>query len=295
MSEAKGLPKDDPFWSNLPSATFDWHITKDVPDILYHYTTQQGLISIVTRAELWATKIQYMNDSTEFRLAKILATDRINKRLQEEKNPETREKLLKLDEASGSPNLNVFVACFCEEGDLLSQWRGYSGNHGFSIGVEGKRLAQNTNSEGFTFARCIYDQDLQSQIIDEGITAALEKTDPYYWFSFNNFLSKVGALFKNALFHEEREWRLVSGMTSVMHEKVGFRPGRSTINPYLAVPLGLKAESVINHIIVGPCPHMELSENSVSMLLLKQEIQKKKVGIGLSADTRRSDVPFRNW
>jgi hypothetical protein len=27
---------------------------------------------------------------------------------------------------SGLGDINIFVACFCEDGDLLSQWRGYS-------------------------------------------------------------------------------------------------------------------------------------------------------------------------
>jgi hypothetical protein len=35
------------------------------PDPLYHYTTQAGLLSIIKTGELWATKVQYMNDSTK--------------------------------------------------------------------------------------------------------------------------------------------------------------------------------------------------------------------------------------
>lgn len=45
------------------------------PDILYHYTTQEGLLGILKAKQepldqragvvLWATKIQYMNDASE--------------------------------------------------------------------------------------------------------------------------------------------------------------------------------------------------------------------------------------
>lgn len=30
----------------------------------------------------------------------------------------------------------MFVACFCESGDLLSQWRGYGSDHGYAIEFE---------------------------------------------------------------------------------------------------------------------------------------------------------------
>lgn len=45
------------------------HFEKSPPDVLFHYTGQAGLVGIVEKAELWATKIQYMNDATEFGLA----------------------------------------------------------------------------------------------------------------------------------------------------------------------------------------------------------------------------------
>src|ERR1700716_1658382 len=52
---------------------FAEHFEKLPPDILYHYTGQIGLLGIIEQAELWATKIQYMNDATEFGLALRLA------------------------------------------------------------------------------------------------------------------------------------------------------------------------------------------------------------------------------
>jgi len=36
------------------------------PKILYHYTSQDGLIGILKDRNLWASKIHYMNDSKEF-------------------------------------------------------------------------------------------------------------------------------------------------------------------------------------------------------------------------------------
>ncbi len=39
------------------------------PELLYHYTTQEGLLGIFDTQEIWATHIRYLNDKTrEFRI-----------------------------------------------------------------------------------------------------------------------------------------------------------------------------------------------------------------------------------
>jgi hypothetical protein len=53
--------------------TFTEQFERVPPDTLYHYTGPTGLVGIVQKEELWATKIQYMNDATEFGLAIRLA------------------------------------------------------------------------------------------------------------------------------------------------------------------------------------------------------------------------------
>jgi hypothetical protein len=96
------------------SQTFASHIAMDVPEILYHYTTQQGLLEIVRGSQLWATKVQYMDDSTEFRLAKILASRQLKKRLEQETDPIIKKKIQALNEISGSPNLNILSPVFAK-------------------------------------------------------------------------------------------------------------------------------------------------------------------------------------
>lgn len=39
------------------------------PEILYHYTTQDGLLGIIKNWEIWASHTQYLNDAMEFHLA----------------------------------------------------------------------------------------------------------------------------------------------------------------------------------------------------------------------------------
>jgi hypothetical protein len=39
----------------------------EIPETLYHYTTQDGLLGILKDQSLWATHILYLNDSMEMR------------------------------------------------------------------------------------------------------------------------------------------------------------------------------------------------------------------------------------
>ena len=51
------------------------------PEILYHYTSQDGLIGMLNTKTIWASKIHYLNDSKEFALALDLASDELTKRI----------------------------------------------------------------------------------------------------------------------------------------------------------------------------------------------------------------------
>src|SRR5215469_16252150 len=79
--------------ANLISSKFSEFQCSPPPDCLYHYTDQLGLLGIIEKRELWATKVQYMNDSTEFGLAVELAKTRIKARMQRTK-PQRGEELL---------------------------------------------------------------------------------------------------------------------------------------------------------------------------------------------------------
>ena len=50
------------------------------PEILYHYTTQEGLLGIIKDKVIWATHTQYLNDQAEFSYALRLAEEEISRR-----------------------------------------------------------------------------------------------------------------------------------------------------------------------------------------------------------------------
>ncbi len=98
--------------------------------VLYHYTTQAGLLGILNSREIWATHTQYLNDHREFLYALDIFREELgalasqNGDVQQAKCIQGMRDVLQ-DELSG---VNVCVASFSEESDSLSQWRAYAGN-----------------------------------------------------------------------------------------------------------------------------------------------------------------------
>ncbi len=120
----------------------------------------------------------------------------------------------------------TFVSCFSEEGDLLSQWRGYADDgKGLSIGFN-KDLLLTLDIGGYNyfFKKVIYDIETQSeyvknQILDlvnayKNIEDEIDIPSHLYDFLFDVCLRistfrNDSPFFKNHAFSEEKEWRLI--------------------------------------------------------------------------------------
>lgn len=105
------------------------------PSIIYHYTTISGLIGIVTHNELWASDCQFLNDGTELNYARNIFFDEVQKL--------NLNQIQGIDYYVAGPSLNdfrIFITCFCENNDLLSQWRGYGIDQGYALGFDINQL-----------------------------------------------------------------------------------------------------------------------------------------------------------
>ena len=269
----------------------------EIPDYVYHYTTQDGLLGILKDKKIWMTKIQYLNDSSEFSLAievliKTLTKLGIDPQSLYQKafgkiKSQTDFNSLIIKSLTTSP---VYVASFSEEGDLLSQWRGYSeGNFAYSIKISGARLKAYSNKipDG-TFAKCEYLPEKHTSIIEEFVSEKIQQNLSDLLFAIMSDFLNIAPFIKHPGFHEEKEWRLaiqVSKDKSRFMESV--RKGSSMLIPYIEEAIYSPNASEIEGIIVGPCPHPELSIESVKSALIKFEIADCVV--------TKSSIPYRNW
>lgn len=198
---------------------------------LFHYTSLQGLLGIVESRSLWLTEVHYLNDAAELRHLADLMDSMIRRRL-ETNTRDDQSILLQLSEwlkLRMSHGPLIFVGSFSEEGNLLSQWRGYCPHgKGVSIGFYPDSLVDCAGKQGYQVGRCIYDSDSQHRVAERVLDAMLtlasaqgpsnEKhpTQSYYdaFAEAEPIFIKIAALIKHGAFHEENEWRLVSPVHS---------------------------------------------------------------------------------
>jgi hypothetical protein len=130
--------------------------SRRVPEELHHYTSVEGLKGILDSGQIWATHTGYLNDSQEIFYGRDLALEEI--RSVTDRAVMSNAMLHRVEKAvpEGIPGAELYVACFCEQGDLLSQWRGYGGRgSGYSIRLRPK---------GMVFARLPWKMCLLAQV-----------------------------------------------------------------------------------------------------------------------------------
>jgi hypothetical protein len=148
------------------------HINKPIPTTLWHYTSFNALLGIVSSKKIWATEYRFLNDREEFSHARKLAQELVEEQSEfigkEFPARYVLHQTVNLAFNTGhlhDERLRIMVASFSEEGDQLSQWRGYAGNStGVSIGLDLRAIRPPLETgTTVTFAPCIYkDADKRS-------------------------------------------------------------------------------------------------------------------------------------
>jgi len=257
---------------------------------LYHYTSLSGMMGIVEKRNFWASDIRYLNDSEELTHIESWLQGEIIERVQQSNT--FQEVLMQFREWLRE-RLNygpmVFVGCFTENGNLLSQWRGYCPHgQGVSIGFDPTKLVKRASLNSFAIGKCIYDRvtksELAKKVIDAVISASQKsgESDKYhpsqsYYAIFAEMelqLLRIAALIKAESFKEEAEWRLVSQpLSSYVEPEIKFREGSSMLIPYMELPLVDDNKKIeMEHIFVGPTPTMNLSVDSVRRYLSREAV-----------------------
>jgi hypothetical protein len=275
-------------------------------ELLYHYTSFEAFANIITKSELWASHIRYLNDTSEQRVMWELLKGRIEDRLSSADKAE-RERLNEaLAVVEAPPEVGVYISSFCkDDGNRLSQWRGYSAGCGVSIGfkLSGLKSYCKALTDGpwknppFCSATATlspvhylnptgpYDPPkelLTDSFLGIGPDFGLGRKDeasirlPYS-------LSLLAASLKHSAFSEENEWRII--LSGIMPpDWLKFRMRKSLPVPYVAFSIGEKISPLISKVVVGPQPHKEETMEAVKMMVQSTSIE--VVG---------SDTPYRDW
>lgn len=309
-------------------------MSESEPDILYHYTGETALISIISgkgahspTSSIWASDALFQNDSMELLEGRAPLRQALEYFIEERSaDPKFRfdgtsthnlrdavkyfsDYLNEFENGPTRPH-RVFVSCFCEDPDLLSQWRSY-GQGGYSIGFD-RRLLATSVPEGFEVP---HDADFYSRPVPPrvrsvvytttGVRTALEDEVNEIlgpsggalrgWQSYGQ-LSVLLALarIKNLAFESEKEWRLIYvqrggiiGWSNMSYKQSDFRPpaearsGPNSVVPFIKMQF---PKSAIRSIRVGPG-----GDKKLRLLAIERICE----GLELDVEITSSEVPYR--
>jgi hypothetical protein len=201
-----------------------------LPRHLWHYTDAIGFHGIVKSGALRASHFAFLNDSREFVYGHELTIATLRRSIRLASIPEQAQRLRAildrvLEESSFA---SIWVACFSEVADDLSQWRSYGGSADrYAIGFEPRALRKMGLAirDEFSFTwyqasgpeRIIYDRHDQVEFVRAVLECAdlvAADTGAYSEYAVADLLLQQLVMFKSDAFSVEREWRLSVNATS---------------------------------------------------------------------------------
>jgi hypothetical protein len=282
-------------------------------NLLWHYTTPEGLIGIIESNSLWATDIFYLNDSEEFMIGIKIARD-IIKQKKFLLGGEQKERLRRFDTdlsfIGPDHKRPVYVCSLSKAENELSQWIAYCRGGGFSIGFPHQGLIDAIQDQHFDLKECIYDVNKQKRII---INLIKSKVMPYVQnpgqfsktpctkqelsskvcegsIQFLWELFSICPILKHPSYEREEELRLVfdhkytfeKGKNNKNKIKPKFRNKNGLIIPYICIRLP-KNEDFWKQIriIIGPTKYEKELKHSVHTLF-KNKDYKTDISITVS-------------
>jgi hypothetical protein len=285
---------------------------------LYHYCSNSSFVSIISTKEIWASDFSLANDFMEGKWVREVFQRHCADR--EVRSGEQGQLVQHLNAVLDLANAAGF--CMSEEGDLLSQWRGYADDGtGVAIGFSKEYLEhlgslKRDRNDAFnaSLTKVEYDLNAQKRVIGEILDPILklvsegalrahtilsiisedEKTAQNKKFAqmlhrFILFFFHLYSL-KNPAFAEEREWRIISHILKIKNSEgqkelldVEFRALRDRVVRYRRIALEDLSEKIVDEIVLGP--KNITSEEIVGQLLEKNGWKEVKI--------RRSSASYR--
>lgn len=253
---------------------------------LYHYCTAEAFVSIIRYRSIWLSSLTLSNDTLEGRLVSRTIMELAR---EDDLDLHTLQRL----EQSIAIIEEMFDGlgfCLSEDGDLLSQWRGYADDaRGLSIGFSQaylEKLSQLNEEQklpNFTLQKVVYDPEAHKaelsptytelrKLIDDGVfrnpgisslldtrsgdeiraqKLIFDQANQKLFIKLFELYPKIFKL-KAPAFREEREWRLVSSLIKNVDHDCDYRNAAGRIVPFRSFNLINIDVPAIDEVILGP-------------------------------------------
>jgi hypothetical protein len=264
----------------------------DAPQELFHYTSLDGACGIIQTKSLHLTKVAYLNDLSELSLAIELFRHVAQEMLPSIAAADLRRLISKTaDQLTSFARTNICVASFCEDRDLLSQWKSYGkAGRGVTLGFSGQKLSEINQSGWANLMRCVYDrndhyriaQDLVGLLMRsyDVVTRVVEPHAQERALSeiigyFNTTFLRVAPVLKNRHFAEEKEWRLITTARDSRDPKYRSIVSNSRSSEYYVYEFVKSVQGTYDFLLsvgIGPTPAPELISGPVKVLCDRNDV-----------------------
>jgi len=294
-------------------------------DTLYHYTTHDGMKGIIESRNIRLTHSTSLNDPNEIIYGQSIIDSVLNESIAHETD-HIRLEILKAIQVQFDTfdfmDYDVFVACFCEKNNLLSQWRAYSDTGGgYCLGI---KFTENTlmassidtlkNHKYLCLRKVIYGEDRQIALVEEYIRTIVPAIDTVLSqqqatdghspelsiMSIHavNVLWDMLMTFKYEAYSEELEWRIIY-TANRKHEPqfLQFTPVGLYSNPYRAMSIYYEQNDKlffpIHSITYGPSLYPPRIEASLDLFIKQQSATQNSISIPEDIEIKNAGFRYR--
>ena len=269
------------------------------PAHLFHYTDLEGVKGIFTSRTLWLSKFTASNDISEILLAIEHFQGFVERKADEFTQDEGDFLREAADQLESFRRTNVCLASFCEQHDLLSQWRSYGNDgRGIALGFNSAKLVELAGRNGLRLLRCVYDPAAHERIASDlvGLLLGSYRCAPPATAEerrnligqFNSTFLLVAPVIKDHRFAEEQEWRLVSNPVPFDHPGMIAVLKGNQASVKLTVKLTGDSEAMSNmipRVTIGPTLDPHNVSDAIDVLSQRNGFHISDIGI--------SEIPYR--
>lgn len=266
---------------------------------IYHYTTIDALINIVSRKELWVTKWDYLNDMDELKVAlDVCAVVLEEEKIKSEVIKDVEKCINKSIRGNGLTDSYYICSFSCvEDSQLLCS--NYSKYDGINLEIDFAKIRENLDhsimwdglvnydfkSQKECLRKTFYDEFIN--IADFGNIKSLKEINKLQGREYEMLISHMSIIcelysmfFKRSCFKGEEEYRFV--FASDNKQKISFRNKNSIVIPYIKK----RVENIdfITRITIGPTNQSDIATKGIKELLHYYQ---------RDVDVVKSEIPLR--
>lgn len=254
----------------------------DEGEKIYHYTTIDALINIVSRKELWVTKWDYLNDMDELTVAEDVCTVVLREENVKSEVIQDVKKYIKENIRGSALSDSYYICSFSRNRDSQLLWSNYSNYDGINIEVDFAKFRENLDLSIMWDGLVNYDLESQKKCLiktfydefidvdDFGNIKSLKEINNLQGKAYELLISHMSIIcelysmfFKRSCFKGEDEYRFV--LTVDKEQKISFRNKNSIVIPYIEKKM--KNTDFITRITIGPTNQIDVAAKGIGELL----------------------------